>query len=104
MALCKEHAFLEFATDIDAFFVLAEIAAHFWHLFFERFASFPVGSGTLGDEGGEPDGCAFGSTENHTYARPKENKLTLDSIAWWREREHMSSQSNSGARSSCRRE
>ena len=64
MALCKEHAFFEFATDIDALFVPAEIAAHFWHLsvalsangiapplFFERFASFPVGSGTLGDEG-----------------------------------------------------
>lgn len=70
-ALCKEHALLEFATDVDALFVLVEVAAHFWHLFFERFASFPVRSGTLRDEGGKPDGGALGSTENHNYLTPK---------------------------------
>jgi len=48
--LNKERTLLEFTTNVDSFFVLAEVVTHFGHLFFERFASLPVGSGTLGNE------------------------------------------------------
>ena len=69
--LDEERTFLEFASDVDALLVLAEVASHFWHLFFERFASLPVGSCTLGDERGKTDGSTFGGTVKSFLARVK---------------------------------